>query len=55
MWKCRGCGLEIMFRAVTPEVDQVGCYFLCPGCGYRNALVNVGGDDGPIALAQPTD
>lgn len=46
-----------MFRAVEPEVDETGCYFLCPGCGHRNALVNIGGggEDDPIALAQPDD
>ncbi len=57
MWKCRSCGLEIMFRAVTPELDADGCYFLCPGCQNRNTLVNVGGgrDEDGIQLAQPTD
>jgi hypothetical protein len=44
-----------MFRAVLPEIDGEGCYFLCPGCGHRNALVNVGGESGDIALAQPRD
>ena len=46
-----------MFRAVTPELDADGCYFLCPGCQYRNALVNVGGggENDSIQLAQPTE
>jgi hypothetical protein len=45
-----------MFQAVTPEVDGNGCFFLCPGCGARNALVNVAkpGDEA-IALAQPDE
>lgn len=56
MWKCRGCGLEVLFRAAEPELDEAGCYFLCPGCGHRNPLVNVAtpGDDA-IALGQPND
>jgi DNA-directed RNA polymerase subunit RPC12/RpoP len=52
MWKCTNCGLLIMFKAVTPEIDAEGIYFLCAGCGYRNKLINVGaGED--VALAQP--
>lgn len=54
MWKCNSCGLLVMFRAVEPEVDEYGFYFLCLGCGHRNELVNVEpGRDG-LALAQPT-
>lgn len=41
MWKCVHCRLEIMFRAVEPEIDQGGIYFLCLGCSLRNMLVNV--------------
>lgn len=54
MWKCRKCLADVEFAAVEPEVDNDGCYFICPGCGYRNALFNVGGggDDDPIALTQ---
>lgn len=55
MWTCRSCGLEIMFRAVEPEIDGDGCFFLCPGCNHRNALVNVGGKSGDIALAQSAE
>jgi len=54
MWKCQHCGLEVMFSAVQPEIDDEGCYFVCPGCDGRNKLVNVGPRDGDhIALAQP--
>lgn len=53
MWTCKNCGLEIMFRAVSPEIDEKGCFFLCPGCAHRNALINVAGKDENIALAQP--
>ena len=42
-----------MFNAVQPEVDEIGPHFLCPGCGHRNILVNVGGESGGIFLAQP--
>lgn len=56
MWTCRHCGLEVMFRAVTPELDADGCYFLCPGCEHRNKLVNQAEDgDESIALGQPDD
>lgn len=52
MWKCRACGLHVMFQAVTPEVDEVGLYFVCHGCEQRNPLVNLGDQRG-MALAQP--
>lgn len=54
MWKCRSCGLLVLFRAVEPEVDEDGCFFLCPGCGHRNKLVNMAhpGDES-IVLGQP--
>lgn len=52
MWTCKSCGLEMLFKAVEPEIDQVGCFFLCIGCGHRNVLSNVGGASGEIALAQ---
>ncbi len=44
-----------MFRAVQPEIDEEGCYFICLGCGHRNALVNVAGDRGEIVLGQPEE
>lgn len=54
MWKCKACGLLVMFQAAEPEVDEKGIYFLCPGCGVRNELVNVArpGDES-LALGQP--
>lgn len=55
MWKCKACGLLMLFRAVEPEIDEDGCYFLCIGCGHRNPLVNVAGEKGEIALAQPDE
>ncbi len=55
MWTCRHCGLEVMFRAVDPQVDDEGCFFICPGCHGRNKLINVGcrGPRDPIELVQP--
>ncbi|CAB3904252.1 hypothetical protein LMG26858_04396 [Achromobacter anxifer] len=57
MWRCRNCGLGIMFSVVDPEIDEAGCFFMCPGCDYRNKLINVGpyGDDDPISVAQADD
>lgn len=57
MWRCRNCGLEVLFSAVEPEIDEVGCFFRCRGCDHRNKLINVGpyGDEDPITLAQTDD
>jgi len=46
------CGLEMMFRAVTPEVDEAGCYFLCIGCGHRNGLEALRNTAGELELMQ---
>lgn len=56
MWKCKACGLLVMFSAVDPEVDENGIYFLCPGCGHRNKLTNQArsGDDA-LVLGQPDE
>lgn len=56
MWTCRSCQLAMMFKAVQPEVDGDGYYFICIGCGHRNALVNVSADPADhTALAQPEE
>ena len=57
MWRCRNCGLEVVFADVDPEVDEISCFFLCPKCGHRNKLINVGpyGDEDPLTLGQPDD
>lgn len=54
MWTCKQCGFEMSFELANPSVDEQGCHFMCPSCGKRNVLVNVGGkgDDDPIVLAQ---
>ena len=41
-------------RAVQPEIDERGFYFLCVGCGFRNLLVNIGNPD-ELALVQSDD
>jgi len=54
MWTCRHCGLEVLFSAAQPDVDEDGCYFLCPGCGGRNTLINMAKDgDDDIVFGQP--
>lgn len=55
MWTCKSCGLLVMFKAVEPEIDEEGIYFLCPGCDARNKLVNVDPRGGGIVLGQPAD
>lgn len=41
MWTCIHCRLGVMFRAVMPEIDEDGIYFICLGCSGRNPLINV--------------
>ncbi|CAG9169965.1 hypothetical protein LMG23994_01752 [Cupriavidus pinatubonensis] len=51
MWICIRCLASIAFDAVEPGIDSFGIYFICPGCGRRNQLINVG-RRGRIVLAQ---
>lgn len=51
MWKCIRCTAEIKFAEVEPGIDDFGVYFICPKCGRRNKLVNVG-QHGRIELMQ---
>jgi hypothetical protein len=55
MWTCRHCGLEVMFRAVEPQRDDEGYFFVCPGCDGRNQLVRFGrrGPRNPVEFEQP--
>lgn len=53
MWTCIHCGLSVMFRAVSPEIDEEGIYFICQGCEGRNPLINVSTDPEFVDLAQP--
>ena len=55
MWTCKRCTVDLKFSEVEPAVDHFGCYFLCPRCGYRNKLKNVGPRDGDFVLAQTGD
>ena len=58
MWKCGDCRCDVVFDSVEPEVDNDGCYFICPECGARNPLINVGpsmyGEPDSLILAQPS-
>ncbi len=54
MWICKQCGETLDADTAPPNVDEQGFFFICPSCGKRNVLKNVGGkgeDDG-IVLAQ---
>lgn len=53
MWICRKCKAKWEFSQLSPEVDVAGCHFICPACGGRNPLVNVGSGE-RIELMQPT-
>jgi predicted RNA-binding Zn-ribbon protein involved in translation (DUF1610 family) len=53
MWTCRGCNAELEFKQVDPEIDAHGLHFICPECGHRNKLINVGKPNGPVELVQP--
>lgn len=55
MWTCKRCTANWQFSQVEPGIDHFGCYFLCPRCGYRNKLENVGKANGPIELVQVGD
>lgn len=55
MWTCRACGLSVMFRAVVPEVDEEGIFFLCMGCGHRNTLERDLRDAEGLTLFQPNE
>lgn len=53
MWKCIYCQRDVLFKAVQPEFDNEGFYFICPGCKGRNPLENASepGDEG-LSLGQ---
>ena len=42
MWKCIRCNVDIAFKEVEPGIDSFGIYFICPHCGRRNGLKNIG-------------
>jgi hypothetical protein len=51
MWVCIKCKVGYPFSRVEPSIDDFGIYFMCPNCGRRNRLINVG-KRGRIALMQ---
>ncbi len=53
MWVCRGCNTKWEFRQLAYDVDGSGCFFVCPGCSYRNALHAHREKDGTLTLTQP--
>jgi hypothetical protein len=44
MWKRIRCTAGIPYKDVDPGIDSFGIYFICPRCGRRNTLINVGKD-----------
>ncbi|PUA17312.1 hypothetical protein C7W93_15405 [Glaciimonas sp. PCH181] len=50
MWICRKCKTEWDFALLTPEVDEVGSYFICPTCDHRNELIGVRDEGGSSSL-----
>jgi transcription initiation factor IIE alpha subunit len=44
MWTCRNCNARFTLNEVEPQIDDEGFFFVCPGCDYRNKLVNIGRD-----------
>ena len=55
MWICKRCTIKLIFSECEPAVDHLGVYFLCPRCGYRNKLENVGKPGGQLELVQVVD
>jgi DNA-directed RNA polymerase subunit RPC12/RpoP len=54
MWRCIRCMENIPDIDVNSGIDRFGIYFICPRCGRRNQLINVG-KGGRSKLAQTTD
>ncbi|SDR52702.1 hypothetical protein SAMN05445850_5526 [Paraburkholderia tuberum] len=44
MWTCRNCNVRFALGEIEPQIDEEGFFFICPGCDYRNKLVNIGPD-----------
>lgn len=42
MWTCIRCGSEWSVKEATPNIDDFGVHFVCPACGRRNKLKNIG-------------
>jgi DNA-directed RNA polymerase subunit RPC12/RpoP len=50
MWTCIRCSKEWSVEDAPPDIDDFGVHFMCPTCGRRNNLKNVGGES--IVLMQ---
>jgi hypothetical protein len=50
MWTCIRCGSGWSVEEATPNIDDFGVHFICPACGRRNNLKNIGGES--IVLIQ---
>lgn len=55
MVTCKRCFTKFEFKYVQLQVDNDGCYFLCPVCWHRNKLMNVGDKNGPLEFVQLDD
>ena len=44
MWTCIRCGNEWSVEEAAPNIDDFGVHFICPVCGRRNNLKNIGSD-----------
>lgn len=51
MWICIRCKAEVTPDDALPVIDDFGVCFICPKCGRRNRLKNIG-EGGEIVLAQ---
>jgi len=45
MWTCIRCNAELSPEDAPPDIDDFGVHFICPHCGRRNRLINVGAGD----------
>ena len=50
MWTCIRCSSEWSAQEAPPNIDDFGVHFMCPACGRRNNLKNIGTDS--IVLVQ---
>jgi predicted RNA-binding Zn-ribbon protein involved in translation (DUF1610 family) len=57
MWTCIRCGTALSVEDAPPNVDDFGVHFMCPVCGRRNRLKNIGreGIEDDIVLMQIDD
>jgi hypothetical protein len=42
MWACIRCGSGWSVKEATPNIDDFGVHFICPTCGRRNNLKDIG-------------